>query len=540
MDHTRFDIRAFPDQESPITSMPSITIDQCRIDAQPGQTILQAAQAAGITIPTLCYLEGFEAGASCMVCAVKLKHNGQFIPACGSRAVDGMEVEHDTPEVRETRRMALELLFSDHLGDCLSPCQRICPAHLGIPAVLKHIRANDLGLAAACARRDLSLAGILCRICHRPCEHGCRRGVHDDAVAIADLVVHAIDAELAAGEARVPPHSPQRQGRIAIIGSGFTGLSAAWFLIQQGFGCTVIDQNPLPAASIRSAFPDLPAGLLDAELRLLERSGVEFRSATRIADAAALAALTGEFAAVLLATGPDSHAQAAALGLAPDGHRLSTDKQSMMTTHDGVFAAGRAVRPSGQPVSSVADGKAVAVCIRQYLTKDAVQRPLKPFSVFMGKVVDGEMADFLQDASGAERSNGRAMALDIGRAIEESNRCVHCNCAKADSCKLRQLAIDYDVNLHRFSSGERMRFQRNVEHPLVRFEAGKCIRCGNCIKVAGDFKEALGLTFIGRGFDVHLGVPFHESLRDGLLDAARAAVAACPTGALSLREPVDR
>ena len=128
------------------------------------------------------------------------------------------------------------------------------------------------------------------------------------------------------------------------------------------------------------------------------------------------------------------------------------------------------------------------------------------------------------------------MAIDIGCAIEESSRCVLCNCAKADVCKLRQLAMDYDVNLHRFTSGERMRYQRNVEHLLVRFEAGKCIRCGNCIKVPGDHKEALGLTFIGRGFDVHLGVPFHESMRDGLLDAARAAVAVCPTGALTLRE----
>ena len=103
-------------------------------------------------------------------------------------------------------------------------------------------------------------------------------------------------------------------------------------------------------------------------------------------------------------------------------------------------------------------------------------------------------------------------------------------------CKLRQLTIDYDVNLNRFTSGERMRYQRNVEHPLVCFEAGKCIRCGNCIKVAGDHQETLGLTFIGRGFDVHVGVPFHESMRDGLLEAARAAVAACPTGALTLRE----
>jgi NADPH-dependent glutamate synthase beta subunit-like oxidoreductase len=178
--------------------------------------------------------------------------------------------------------MALELLFSDHLGDCLSPCERICPAHLGIPAVLKHMRAGEPGLAAASARRDLALAGILCRVCKRPCEHGCRRSEHDEAVAIADLVSHAIDTEWAAGEARLPVLPPERPERVAIVGAGFTGLSAAWFLRQQGYSCTVIDEHPAPAATIRAAYEGLPAGLLDAEIRLLERVGVAFQCATRI------------------------------------------------------------------------------------------------------------------------------------------------------------------------------------------------------------------------------------------------------------------
>jgi ferredoxin len=528
-----------PGLTAAISIMPTISIDDRRIEAKPGETILQAARTAGIEIPTLCYLEGFEAGASCMVCAVKLKHSGQFIPACGSRAIDGMEIENETPEVRDTRRMALELLFSDHLGDCLSPCERICPAHLGIPAVLKHMRAGEAGHAAASIRHDLPLAGILCRICSRPCEQGCRRGVHDEAVAIADLVVHAIDTELAAGPARLPAIATEKPGTVAIVGSGFTGLSAAWFLRQQGFACTVIDENPLPAATIRSTFPDLRPGLLDAELDLLERCGVVFRHTTRIGDRAALDNLTNEFDAVLLATGPTTSGQAESLGLATEGNKIAADKKSMMSSRNSVFIAGRALRPTAQPVGSVADGKAAAVCIQQFLSNEAPARPAKPFSVFMGKVVDAEMHDFLQQTSTAVRSDAASMAVDIDRAIEESHRCVHCNCAKADVCKLRQLAVDYEVNMNRFNTGERMRFQRNLEHPLVCFEAGKCIRCGNCIKVAGDYQEALGLTFIGRGFDVHIGVPFHESMRDGLLEAARAAVAACPTGALTLRETTE-
>ncbi len=516
--------------------MPFIVIDHQRLEANPKDTILQVARTAGIEIPTLCHLDGYEAGGSCMVCAVKLKHNGQFIPACASRVVDGMEIENDTPEVRDTRRMAIELLFSDHLGDCLSPCERICPAHLGIPAVLRHMRAGESGMAAASARRDLALAGILCRICHRPCEHGCRRGVHDDAVAIADLVIHAIDTELAAGEARCPVTGPEKLENIAIIGSGFTGLSAAWFLCQQGYGCTVIDENPEPATTIRAAFPALPPGLLEAEIGLLERAGIIFRTRTRINGETELADLTENYRAVLLATGATTHAQAAALGLADDGHRITTDPHSMTTSREGVFIAGRAVRGKAQPVVGVADGKAAAVCINQFLTNQPVRRPAKPFSVFMGRVVDAEMQDFLKDTSTAGRSDAGAMAIDISRAIEESKRCTHCNCAKADDCKLRQLAIDYEVNVKRFRGGAKMRFQRNLEHPLVCFEPGKCIRCGNCIKVAGAYQDALGLTFIGRGFDVHVGVPFNASMNEGLLEAATAA---CPTGALTLREAAE-
>jgi len=514
--------------------MPHLTIDGQSISAPEGSTILQAAKRAGIDIPTLCYLEGLEASASCMVCAVKLKHNGKFIPSCASRVIDGMEIECDSPDVRDTRRTALELLFSDHLGDCLSPCQRICPAHLGIPTMLEHLREKQPGKAAASIRRDLALPGALCRVCHKPCESGCRRSVEDEAVAIADLVCHAIDTEREAGEPRLPPPPKERTARVAIIGAGFTGLSAAWFLRQNGYPCVVIDADDEPASTIRTDHPELPPEVLAAEVHLLERSGVEFRLGTHIADSASLAALSSGFDAVLIATGPATIEQAEALGLKIDGKKLAADKQTMMTSREGIFAAGRAVRPTGKPVNSVADAKAVAVCIHQFISGKTLRRPPKPFSIFMGKLACGEMDDMMLESNPAPRVAGSE--FDITKAIEESNRCVKCNCAKADICKLRELALDYDVNPNRFSSGERIRYSRNVEHPLVRFEPAKCIRCGNCIKVAREHAENLGLTFIGRGFDVHLGTPFHESMSDALRTAAKAAVDSCPVGALTLRD----
>ena len=507
------------------------TIDGREIEAVAGETVLEAARRVGVEIPTLCHLEGYESGASCMVCAVRMPHNGQFIPACGSRVVEGMKVESASDEVREARRMALELLFSDHLGDCLSPCLRICPAHLSIPSVLRHVREENLGLAAGTIRHDLPVANILCRVCHRPCESGCRRGAHDEPVAIADLVLHALETERAAGPGRVPVLPKERGKSVAIVGSGFTGLSAAWFLRQNGYACTVFESHDVMAPTISAEYEEVELAVVDAELEMLGRAGIEFKTGVHVGYARALSTLQEEFDAVLLATGALEQAEVEDLGLGMKGAKILTDGDSMMTTIRGVFAAGRAVRPGGKPVASVADGKAAAVCIHQFIEGEAMRRPPKPFSCFIGKIDGGEMDSFLQEANPGHRE------VDVEQAIEESHRCVQCNCPKIDTCKLRDLAIEYEINMNRFKTGERARFERNVEHPLVVFEPGKCIRCGNCIKVASDFREELGLTFIGRGFDVHVGVPFHESMNDGLREAAKAVVAACPVGALALRDP---
>jgi NADH dehydrogenase/NADH:ubiquinone oxidoreductase subunit G len=66
----------------------------------------------------------------------------------------------------------------------------------------------------------------------------------------------------------------------------------------------------------------------------------------------------------------------------------------------------------------------------------------------------------------------------------------------------------------------------------VIYEPGKCINCELCIQIAGQAEDALGLSFVGRGFDVRVGVPFHGTMEQALGSVAAQCVAACPTGAL--------
>src|SRR5512134_808553 len=139
-----------------------ITIDGHAVQVAPGESVLSAARKLGIDIPTLCYLEKCGPLNTCQVCLVKL--NGKLVPSCGTKATPGMVVESETTEVHEARRTALELLFSDHIGDCLSPCHRLCPLQLNVPVMLRHVQAGRIYEAAVAVRQALPLPAVLGRL----------------------------------------------------------------------------------------------------------------------------------------------------------------------------------------------------------------------------------------------------------------------------------------------------------------------------------------------------------------------------------------
>ena len=206
--------------------------------------------------------------------------------------------------------------------------------------------------------------------------------------------------------------------------------------------------------------------------------------------------------------------------------------KGILTLPPGVFAA-TAVHEHA--VRAVADGKSVADTIDALLAGRAVPTHPHPFAVRMGKLSPAEMQSFLADSSDHPRINLKDATFFPQQASTEAQRCMECGCHSIQWCRLRQYAIQYQADPNRYR-GERRAYVRDESHPSVTFERGKCIDCGLCVQVTRRNNEPLGLTFVGRGFDVHVAVPFGESLAEGLKQTAEEACRVCPTGALRRRE----
>jgi bidirectional [NiFe] hydrogenase diaphorase subunit len=154
-----------------------LTIDDTAVSAQQGQTILEAAREAGVAIPTLCHLDGTSEVGACRLCLVELAGNKRLLPACTTRATEGMVVHTSTPKLREYRRMIVELLFAErnHIcGVCVAngACElQALAAQLGMDHVRFEYLNPQLPVDASHERFGIDHNRcILCTRCVRACD----------------------------------------------------------------------------------------------------------------------------------------------------------------------------------------------------------------------------------------------------------------------------------------------------------------------------------------------------------------------------------
>ena len=104
-----------------------MNIDGKELQAVNGQTILEVARENDIFIPTLCYDERTEIYGSCGLCMVEIEGSPKLAKACATAAAPNMVISTNSERVNEIRKTNLELLISNHYGDCIGPCLKACP-----------------------------------------------------------------------------------------------------------------------------------------------------------------------------------------------------------------------------------------------------------------------------------------------------------------------------------------------------------------------------------------------------------------------------
>lgn len=284
--------------------MINLTINGQKVTAPAGSTILEAATQNGIYIPTLCYDSAVEIYGACGLCVVEAEGVPKLLRSCSAKISEGMVINTESERVVKSRKIAMELLMSAHDGDCIAPCQLACPANTDCQGYVGLIANGKFEDALKLIKDTNPLPASIGRVCPHPCEKACRRAKVEEPINIAQLKFFAADVDLK-GEAYLPKCAPATGKKVAVVGGGPAGLTAAYYLRILGHEVTVFDMMDKMGGMLRYGIPQyrLPKEILDAEIGLIEKLGVRLVNNCKFGKDITLDMLKRVNDAVILAPG---------------------------------------------------------------------------------------------------------------------------------------------------------------------------------------------------------------------------------------------
>ncbi len=272
----------------------TLTIDDNQVIAEKGLTILEVAKRSEITIPTLCHIAGTVSENPCEICAVQIAEAEKYglksslsteglFRACVTLAKEGMEIHTGSDDVIAHRQERLAILSQTHFGDCKAPCNLTCPGQINVQGYIAHVAKGEYEEALRLVMDRNPVPFSVGRVCPRFCETRCRRILIDEPVSINHLKRFVADWCMANNiDLAIPKDKPTGK-RIAVIGGGPAGLSAAFFLTRKGHDVTIFESEPKLGGALRYGFPEykVPKEILDYEINAILKMGINIRLSQR-------------------------------------------------------------------------------------------------------------------------------------------------------------------------------------------------------------------------------------------------------------------
>ena len=282
-----------------------LTINGIACTGESGETILEVARRAGIEIPTLCHDDSVAHYGACGVCVVEAENSPKLLRSCSTLAQDGMVINTEGKRAVQARKIAFELLMSDHDGDCLGPCRLACPAGTDCQSYVKQVALGNTREAVRIVKEKLPMPASIGYVCPHPCEKDCRRGLVEEPISIAMIKRFMSLDQLNKADKWKPERKPATGKKVGIIGGGPAGLTAAYYLALKGHDVTLSEAMPQMGGMLRYGIPQyrLPKDVVDAEVAEIAEAGVKMENGVKIGETVSFEDYRSQYDAVVVAIG---------------------------------------------------------------------------------------------------------------------------------------------------------------------------------------------------------------------------------------------